>query len=193
MQFIVESNQMVKTSLFFIALIPNRRLREKINIFKHDFSKRFGSSKALKVYPHITLKAPFKCSINGKKELLNWFTQMNTPQNSFCIDLNGFGAFHNKHSPVVFINPAINNELIKLQRELMIGFDTIFPAYVHPVDINFKPHITVAYRDLTPENFSRAWQEYKHKPFDDVFDVAAIYLLEHDRNKWNIISTYKLD
>jgi 2'-5' RNA ligase len=193
MQSIDKPNQMMKTSLFFIALIPNRESREKINTFKLDFSKRFGSSKALKVYPHITLKAPFKCSEGGKSELLNWFTQMNTRQEPFSIELNGFGAFHNKHNPVVFINPVINSDLIQLQKELMIGFNSIFPAYIHPVDVNFKPHITVAYRDLTPEKFSEAWQEYKHKPFNDVFDVTAIYLLEHDRNKWNIISTYKLD
>ncbi|MFN2439630.1 MAG: 2'-5' RNA ligase family protein [Chitinophagaceae bacterium] len=94
--------------------------------------------------------------------------------------LKGFGAFHNKYNPVVFVNPVMNSELIKMQKELMIGFNSIFPAYVHPVDLNFKPHITAAYRDLTPENFSRAWLEYKDKAFNDVFDVNAIYLLEHD-------------
>jgi len=187
-----ESKQIRKTSLFFIALIPNRGLRMKINAIKNDF-KRFESSKALKVYPHITLKAPFKCSANGRKELLNWFSQMVLRQKPFSMDLNGFGAFHNKYNPVVFINPVINNEIIKMQKELMISFNSIFPAYVHLVDRNFKPHITVAYRDLTPENFSMAWQEYKYKAFNDVFDVNAIYLLEHDMKNWNIIDTHKLD
>lgn len=191
MEFILESNQRTKTSLFFIALIPNRELRMKINKIKKDFES-FQSSRATKVYPHITLKAPFKCSGNGRKELLNWLSQMVIRQNSFLINLNGFGAFYNKYNPVVFINPVISTELIKMQKELMISFNSIFPAYVHPVDRKFKPHITVAYRDLTPENFSMAWQEYKHKAFSDVFDVNAIYLLEHDTKNWNIIDTHKL-
>jgi len=192
MEFILESNQRTKASLFFIALIPNRELRMKIYKIKKDF-KRFESIKALKVYPHITLKTPFKCSRNGRNELLNWFSQMAIRQKSFSIDLDGFGAFHNKDHPVVFINPGINSELIKMQRELMVGFNSLFPAYVHEVDIKFKPHITVAYRDLRPEKFSIAWQEYKHKAFNDVFEVNAIYLLEHDTNKWNIIDTHRLD
>jgi 2'-5' RNA ligase len=190
MEFVV-SKQSKKTSLFFIALIPNKELRMKINAIKSDF-KRFESSRASKVYTHITLKAPFKCSINNKKELLNWFSQMVIRQKPFSMDLDGFGAFYNKYNPVVFINPVINKEIIKMQKELMISFNSIFPAYVHPVDRNFKPHITVAYRDLTPENFLNAWKEYKYKAFNDVFDVNAIYLLEHDTNNWNIIDTHKL-
>lgn len=66
MEFIFESNHRTKTSLFFIALIPDRELRMKIYKIKKDF-KRFESSKASEVYPHITLKAPFKCSGNGRK------------------------------------------------------------------------------------------------------------------------------
>ncbi|MFN2439631.1 MAG: hypothetical protein ABR503_10560 [Chitinophagaceae bacterium] len=83
MEFVIKSQQIKRTSLFFIALIPNRELREKISTIKKDFSKRFESSKALKVYPHITLKAPFKCSDSGRKELLNWFTEMFIQQNRF--------------------------------------------------------------------------------------------------------------
>lgn len=193
MQTPIESKQVTQTGLFFIALIPNQDLRKEINAFKLDFSKRFGSSKALKVYPHITLKAPFKCSGTDKRELLNWFTQLNIRQKPFGLNLDGFGALPNRNNPVIFVNPIINNELIGLQKELMTGFNSIFPAYVHPVDVKFKPHVTVAYRDLTPEKFSLAWQEYEHKPFSGVFDVNAIHLLEHDTKKWNLIHTHNLN
>jgi 2'-5' RNA ligase len=192
MEMIVKSNYIKRMSLFFIALIPNRELRDKINTIKKDFSERFGSSKALKVYPHITLKAPFKCSDNGRKELLNWFSEIFIQQKPFLIHLKDFGAFHNKNNPVVFVNPVKNNELIKMQRELMVSFNSLFPAYIHQVDLNFKPHMTVAYRDLTPANFSLAWQEYKNKPFNEIFEVNSIYLPEHDTKKWNLIATYNL-
>ena len=192
MELVAKSKPMQRTSLFFIALIPDRALRNKINLIKEDFSRRFESSKALKVYPHITLKAPFKCSEGGKRELLNWFLEAFIQQKPFLLYLRGFGAFHNKNNPVVFVNPVANTELMGMQRQLMVGFNSIFPAYVHQVDENFKPHITVAYRDLKPEKFSLAWQEYKDKTFKDVFDVHSIYLLEHDTKKWNIIATRNL-
>ena len=192
MDAIIKSKQMTRTSLFFIALIPDRDLREKIHEIKEDFSQRFESHKALKVYPHITLKAPFKCSEGGKMELLNWFSETSFQQKPFLLYLKGFEAFHNKKGPVVFINPMPSKELMQIQKELMVGFNSIFPAYVHPVDVSFKPHITVAYRDLTPENFSRAWQEYKDRPFKDVFGVHSIYLLEYDTKKWNVLKDRKL-
>jgi hypothetical protein len=34
-----------KENLYFIALIPKRDLREKINVFKNDFANRFDSKK----------------------------------------------------------------------------------------------------------------------------------------------------
>lgn len=193
MEPIVMSQPIKKTELFFIALIPNRELREKVNEFKRDFSKRFDSSKALKVYPHITLKTPFKCSDNGKNELERWFHEILPQQKPFLINLNGFGAFHNKQNPVVFINLFANNELIKMQKELIVGFNSLFPAYVHPIDVNFKPHMTIAYRDLTPQHFSKAWPEYRSKTFKEVFEVEAVYLLQHDTKKWNIIKTRELN
>jgi 2'-5' RNA ligase len=184
---------MFKEGLYFIALIPNRELRKKIIDIERDFEDRFNSSKALKVYPHITLKAPFKCSTSGRIELLNWFSELVIHQRPFLINLKGFGAFNNKKNPVIFINPVLTNELLKMQKELMISFQSLFPGDVHPVDLSFTPHLTVAYRDLTPDKFMQAWEEYKNKSFTEVFEVNAIYLLEHDTKKWNIIATHNLD
>ena len=33
-----------------------------------------------------------------------------------------------------------------------------FQAIVDKFDIQFKPHFTIAYRDLTPEMFTKAWR-----------------------------------
>jgi 2'-5' RNA ligase len=183
---------MNKENLYFVALIPKRELREKINVFKNDFANRFNSFKALKVYPHITLKAPFKCSAGKHDELLNWFSNLNISQNQFLIKLKNFDAFQNKNNPVVYINPLVTNQLELLQQQIIENFIGAFSEDVHPVDIKFKPHITVAYRDLTPDYFSKAWKEYNDKPFDAVFEIDAFYLLQHDTKKWNIISTYSL-
>lgn len=183
---------MPKENLYFIALIPKRELREKINVFKQDFATRFNSSKALKVYPHITLKAPFKCSENAHKELMKWFADLHIKQKPFSIQLKNFGAFHNKKNPVVYINPTLTKELQFMQKEIIASFSSLFPADVHPVDVEFKPHVTVAYRDLEPVMFEKAWEEYKNKSFNEAFEVDAFYLLQHDTKKWNIIATYSL-
>ena len=182
----------LKENLYFIALIPQREVREEITTFKNDFANRFKSKKALKVYPHITLKAPFKFPEDSHANVINWFDNLKISHRPFNVNLKNFDAFHNKHNPVVFINPVITEELIKIQREILVDFKKLFPGNVHPVDLNFKPHVTIAYRDLEPEQFSKAWSEYKDKKYSAVFKVNGFYLLQHDKKKWNLISTYSL-
>jgi 2'-5' RNA ligase len=180
------------SNLYFIAIIPKRELREKITAFKQDFANRFNSKYALKVYPHITLKAPFNLSANAHGELMTWFTDLHILQKQFTIQLKDFGAFNNKRNPVVFVQPVAIKKLQALQQQLIASFSSAFPALLHSVDKEFSPHMTIAYRDLSPEMFAKAWSEYQHKQFDASFEVDAIYLSQHDSKKWNIIGTYNL-
>lgn len=184
---------MSNQNLFFMALIPVREIREQIIAFEKDFANRFKAFKALKVPPHITLKAPFTCNDNAKHELLSWFADLKLQQKQFKIQLKNFAAFHNKNSPVIYVNPIVTPELTRLQKELITGFGSLFPAYLHPVDVSFKPHMTVAYRDLTPEMFKIAWNEYQHKSFDAVFDINAIHLMKHNSKKWELVTSCNLE
>lgn len=97
-------------NLYFIALIPKRGLREKITAFKQDFANRYNSSGALKVYPHITLKAPFKLRVNAHTELMRWFADLHILQNQFTLQLKDFSAFANRN-PVIYINMVVAKEL----------------------------------------------------------------------------------
>ena len=180
-------------NIYFIALIPRRELRQQITAIKQDFANRFNSSKALKVYPHITLKAPFKLSTDAHDKLLNWFSNLKIQQNQFSIQLNSFGAFPNRKSSVLYIHPVVTPSILRLQNKIILGFIEGISEIVDKSDLDYKPHCTVAYRDFSPDMFSKAWEEYKHKKFDALFDVDAFYLLQHDSEKWNIIATYKLN
>ena len=181
-----------KENLYFIALIPRRELRTEVMTFQNDFAKRFDSKRALKVYPHITLKAPFKCPANLHPLVVNWFANLKISHRTFNIQLKNFDAFHNKVSPVVFINPVVTSQLRAIQNEIIRNFDSSFPDNLHSVDLDFKPHMTVAYRDLKPEQFRKAWTEYKNKPYTATFDVNGFHLLQHNTKKWNVIETYNL-
>ncbi len=125
-------------------------------------------------------------------ELLRWFNDLHILQKQFIIQLKDFGAFENKRNPVVFVQPVVTKELQALQQQLIANFSSVFPGNIHPTDLDFHPHMTIAYRDLSPEMFQQAWNEYKHKSLDEAFEVDAVYLLQHDSKKWNIISTYNL-
>jgi len=174
-------------NLYFIAIIPQHKLCDEINSFKNDFATRFNSKKALKLPPHITLKAPFKLTTNAHDSLLQWFANLRFSGKAFSIELKDFGAFQNGYHPVVFINPVMNTELSLVQKEMIAGFKNYFPAQAQYTDLKFRPHLTIAYRDLTLQKFREAWKEYKAKCFHAILEVTGIYLLQHDTRQWNII------
>jgi len=189
-QFLTEKQDMEK--LFFIAIVPPNGVADQITAIKTDFATRFESKRALRVMPHITLKVPFKVLETKRDELVNWFSKLKISQDQFELALNGFGSFNDSKNPVIFVKPVESENLNALQSELIERLTNIYPKAIAHTDSDFHPHMTVAYRDLTADNFQKAWQEYEHRNFSVSFTVDAFYLLEHDGSKWNIIATKKL-
>jgi 2'-5' RNA ligase len=182
-----------KGNLYFIAIIPPQKICDEITGFKKDFADRFESKKALKVIPHITLKAPFKLPTDELSKLEQWFQQLYINLETFEIELKNFGAFENKHSPVVFVQPIMNIHLYSLQREIIRNFSLFYPQVpVKDLEIKYKPHITVSYRDLDQERFRQAWKEYQLKKYTATFAVNDFHLLQHYGEEWKVISTNSL-
>jgi hypothetical protein len=50
--------------------------------------------------------------------------------------------------------------------------------------------MTVAFRDLTPENFEQAWAEFCDRQISFEFDSINLTLLKHEAQKWNVLSTF---
>ena len=91
----------------------------------------------------------------------------------------------------MYLNPIMNTALYSLQKEVIRSFRIAYPALKIPdIELRFKPHITIAYRDLLPDKFPEAWNVYKAKEFRAVFDVSSFHLLQHDGKMWNIIETH---
>lgn len=182
-----------KANLYFIAIIPPPEIREAVTAIKKDFAERFKSSKALRVIPHITLKAPFKFPAEQHTELLRWFALTPVTVNSFQQELKNFGSFANKRNPVIFIEPVINKSIKQLQKNVLNHFIKSFgKEQVAQNEYKFNPHMTVAYRDLLFNHFNIAWEEYKAKNFEAVFEVNSFHLLQHDGKKWESVKEIEL-
>ena len=148
--------------------------------FSNDFAGRFNSVKSFENFPHITILRPFNFDENKEELLTEKFSGMNLKFNSFEVFLNGFGCFANSKNPVIFINPENTVELQQLYDEVQSNFE------FHPYG-KFHPHLTVAFKDLSPENFKKSWQEYQNKTFEDSFLVDKICLFKHENKKWNLL------
>lgn len=168
-------------SLFFIALIPPEPLRSLVQKLKARFSSSFSTKKALNSPPHITLIPPFRTDEAEITSIVNQIEEFVLNESTFEITLMGFGAFQPR---VIYIDVEPNNNLESLQKRLS---STLM---VTNEPKQFKPHLTIATRDLTPEKFRRAWNIYKNEPFNESFHATAVYLLKHNGRSWDIYQEY---
>lgn len=183
----------LKENLYFIAIVPPEDICKEITAFKIDMENRFLSKHALKVLPHITLKAPFKIPVIDHERVVEWFCKTEINVSPFQQRLEGFGAFDNKQKPVIFVQPVINDDLKNLQRQVLYSFGKTFQeTQIVKTELDFKPHITIAYRDLSPLLFHKAWSEYRLKKYSALFEVKQFQLFQHNGKAWNSVSIFHL-
>jgi 2'-5' RNA ligase len=175
-------------SLFFIALLPPVSIQEEVNQIKQYFSDRYASSHAQKSPPHITLQPPFEWNRESVEVLEECLSEFVSDRTEVPITLSGFAAFPPR---VIFVNVLKTPELLNLQADLAnnlkstLGIvDEKFPG--RP----FAPHMTVAFKDLTKQNFQAAWPVFQNKPFQSEFIVNQLTLLIHCNGRWNIFKEF---
>lgn len=184
---------MPDTSLYFIAIIPTEDISGEISSFKQEMADIYNSKKALRVMPHITLKAPFTIASHEDISVLEWFENIKINVTPFEIKLNGFGAFDNPKNPVIFVKPEESVTMRLLQKDILTAFKKQFKSIpVHFHEEEFHPHMTIAYRDLAYAEFEKAWEIYNKKEFLVNFYNNSFYLLKHNGVQWEITKTRTL-
>ena len=173
---------------YFIAVIPPEDISAEITAIKHEIARVYNAEKALKVMPHITLKAPFIICNDQTDTLIHWFKTIRTTAIPFDVSLDGFDVFDNPKNPVLFIKPDPSDTLHNLQKEILQAFKDMFPDIpVHFHEDNFHPHITLAYRDLTYPDFLKAKEVFKTRNYKNNFLVKSFSLLKHNGAYWEVI------
>ncbi|MBW8358666.1 MAG: 2'-5' RNA ligase family protein [Weeksellaceae bacterium] len=169
-------------SLYFVAIQPPHELSSKLRLISKDFAERFGSSKAYRNFPHITIIPPFQFDDTNESIVVGRFMKIQPTVKPFNLRLSKFNCFPNKKHPVIFVEPENNEDLKKLYAEV----NSAICAFNYAE--HFNPHLTVAYRDLSYENFEKAWEEYSGKTMDESFEVSRVVLFKHYGGKWNEIA-----
>lgn len=174
--------------LYFIAIIPDSVLREKVRGIKERMKAEYGASHALKSPAHITLQMPFKRSAEDEPSISGALRRFVTGEESFAIDVDGFGAFAPR---VIFIKISEPEPVRALHSRLKQVLMT--ELHFSPAEImkDVQPHITVATRDLTKEAFSEAWPVFQKEEFRASFEVRSIFLLKHNGRNWDILEEFQ--
>lgn len=172
-------------SLYFYAIIPPEKIQASVTEIKKDFKHRYNAKHALKSPPHITLIPPFEYNNSEERRLIENLELFSIETTNFLLKLENFGAFPPK---VIYIKVLQSDYLLNIYnrfRKFMsenLGIENIS----HDSG-KFKPHMTVAFRDLTKENFYMANAEYKEKQISFSYLVQSISLLGHNGKFWEIV------
>lgn len=178
-------------SLYLIAILPPPELSRVLDLERKSFSEKYHTHKALKVMPHITLIAPFKRPANFETEIHLNLQDYFSDVSPFQIEIKGYGSFQ-KASKVIFYKIEKSKELLGMHQELVHFMRNNLKFSAAETSYMYHPHITIAYRDLTDENFEKAWAEYETKEFTSAFTCDKVYLLKHDYSRWQILSVFNL-
>ena|SRR5690606_15635674 len=179
------------TNLYLIAILPPEDLSRQIHEIRVQCSEKFGVHKALKPPVHITLFRPFKMELSFESKMIRLLQEAVSGHQPFRQDLENFEAF-DMHA--VVIRALKNPEIMKLQRAVASVFKKNNIDRLPPSSRNmaFRPHLTIAYRDILPEVFPLIWQEYKDVRFKRSFTAGQFSLLKHDGKQWNVIADIDL-
>ncbi|GEN73471.1 2'-5' RNA ligase family protein [Chryseobacterium lathyri] len=161
--------------MYFIAIYPPQSIIDEVKVFKQDLAANYDNSKALTNDAHITLLSPFERELELESDIHTAFQKIDTDIPPFEILLNGFGSFPNPKNAVIFVQPEANENLNLLHQRVTQHFSFGKKS--------FTPHMTVGYRNLSFDNYLKAWEVYKTKVYKTKFLVDKILLLRHD-GRW---------
>ncbi|MCZ4695553.1 2'-5' RNA ligase family protein [Ancylomarina euxinus] len=175
------SNQ--KQNLYFIALIPHKELRNQVQALKENMQERFNAKHALKSPAHITLQMPFRIHKNNEPILIEILRKTAVNQDAFEIKLSGFDCFSPR---VIFVKVVDHDPISPIHEKLISQLKEKMELGEKVISQNIHPHMTIATRDLSVENFNLAWNEFKNKTFDGSFLCKSLFLLKHSGKQWDI-------
>lgn len=177
-------------NLYFIALIPHNELRDQIRELKEEMKERFSSKHALKSPAHITLQMPFRRTEKEEYNLIKTLKAFAKHQIPFHVDLKDFGCFTPR---VLFVKVSNHSPIQQLHKTLKEVLKSQLDFVEKDLTTNIHPHMTTATRDLSKQEFHKAWPEFEKRVFEASFTAKSLFLLKHNGKCWDINKEFLFD
>jgi len=130
----------------------------------------------------MTLQKPFLWSERKCNKLEQTLKAFAEQKSTLELSADGFNHFGRS---VIYIDIQPNNPLWYLHADLKkllknkLGFSNKMLGHQ-----TFKPHITLASRDLKSSQFNEAWNYISSFDFKTDFICEKLWLLQHDGKRW---------
>lgn len=177
------------SSLNFLALLPPKQVSGEIKELKEEISQKYNCKRALRLPAHITLVPPFKMEDERIDELTNHLENFCQDFSEIKVTLDGFGAFPPR---VLFIEIDDPEGIRPFRDQLINTLENFLPAENLVSGRPFRPHITLATRDLSRECFYPAWEELKNRHFYARFQADKLTLFRHNGKTWDMKHDFRL-
>ena len=174
--------------LYFISLVPPRELSDQIESLKTQIARQYDCKRALRLPAHITLQIPFNLEENMELNLLNILDDFSKEKQAFQIQLKNYGHFGNS---TIYIGVEENEYLQAMHFDLKNNLQGELALENGKQSGKFSPHITLATRDISLQDFSSAWEHFKEQEFSAEFLATHLILFRHNGKTWDLYKSFK--
>lgn len=164
---------------------------EKVRTLQEKLFELTGSRKCLDAWmPHITIGSGIIVPNERQEEADSAFRKIADEQYAFTIALRGFGGTEEWKGAkvgittpyVLWVNPVMTDQLLGLfttvADEITFKYETFYPRIVE-----YVPHVTVAYGDLTKAGYEKGKEFLNTIDFIDEMVVSHVALVENFPDK----------
>jgi 2'-5' RNA ligase len=167
--------------MYYVALLCPQEIDAQIDEYKDMMRNDYGCEVAAKSPAHITLITPFWMSDGKYKDLVEKLTDFESIITEVSLNMNGFNCFNKR---VIFADVEVTDNLITLQEQLETYLkNTGFP-FIRESKKPFHPHVTIATRDISEEQFDDAWPKFENLPYSASFSTNALHVMRLVDEQW---------
>lgn len=172
-------------ALYFLALIPPDPLGLELNKLKQELAVQYQTFSALKSPSHITILPPLRLGQEQREKIAALLKTSTGNQQPFLVQFKGYNHFGER---TLFIEVETNNGIKQLQEKVTILMQEWTSEKEHSRE--FHPHLTLLNRDISPENFNLAWNEFRNRKFEAEFEASSLFMLELKGPHWEVVEEF---
>lgn len=160
----------------YLAIIPpDDQVSSDVLTMKKSCQAKYGWHAEAATRPHLTLFF-YLASVRYERQVLESAAKIITPKTPFEISLFSFGHFAGP-GYTIYVQVKNDRAIASVIKQLQDAVkEIILASHPHVLQFCNKPHLTIA-KGISALDFSKAWPEWKNKPYESAFMADRVLLL----------------
>jgi len=183
------ANDGASVGLFFLAILPPKEVRDEIRVWQNWVAENFQVKAALGSPPHITIYPPVRWPLAGLSAWKNTLARFAKGMPKIPVTMQGF---HHFGEQVVYADVEQSPALMHFRKSFMEYWTQSLGAKSPIHADSYHPHITLAFRNLTPVSFKGIWEKFASLAYNRKFSAGDLVLLKHLSPGWEIEESFPL-